>query len=220
MFTVVCRTPRALVFEPGNELGVYPRVLFEMRTAMCGMLHGMPVAGVAGAWRVFAARWGPVLLSHVSSQCAPVGVVCDSEAVHVICVCIELAPETLCVRLGCGLYCLQTKTCRRRNVNASAGPDLKYRTSSQVKSFRAVSIETARNRTKSSQVQVKSFWAVSIETARNRTKSSQVQVKSFWAVSIETLKIGGGVAVLTFSFLGASKPLKIGGGFEAPKNRR
>ena len=117
MFTVVCRTPRALVFEPGNELGVYPRVLFEMRTAMCGMLHDLPVAGVAGAWRVFAARWGPVLLSHVSSQCAPVGVVCDSEAVHVICVCIELAPETLCVRLGCGLYCLQTKTCRRRNVS-------------------------------------------------------------------------------------------------------
>ena len=59
---------------------------------------------------------GPVLLRHVSSQCAPVGVVCDSEAVHVICVCIELAPETLCVRLGRGLYCLQAKTCRQRNV--------------------------------------------------------------------------------------------------------
>ena len=113
ILTVICRPPRALPFKPGDDPGVYPRVLFTMRTTMCGMLRDAPAAGVAGAWRVFGAWWG---LRLVSSQCAPVGVTCDSEAVHVVCVCIELAPETLCVRLGRGLYCLQAKTCRQRNV--------------------------------------------------------------------------------------------------------
>ena len=86
--TLVYRAPRALSFELRIDIARYHRVLFEKRTPMCGMWHAMPAASDACARRVFMARWGLVLLSRVWSQGDPVGVVCDSEAVHVLCICI------------------------------------------------------------------------------------------------------------------------------------
>ena len=97
--TIVCRASRGLSFELGINTACYPRLLFELHTPTCSMSHVVLAASDASARRVFTPHWGLVVLSHVSCQGALVGVVYDSEAVHVLYICIELASGTICPRL-------------------------------------------------------------------------------------------------------------------------
>ena len=78
-----------------------------------------------GAWSICARELSVAFgdpggaLSVLHGSVSAVGVIFDSEAVHVCYICIEHASGTLVLCLGRELYCLQNQSCEKPNVTAA-----------------------------------------------------------------------------------------------------